>query len=305
MEFPTVLENGHPRVQVEILVCYLNEPDKCIIHEVILKNIELDLRGQCLLSASSPVSHDLDNLPIADVMFSLKALGMYAYTTDLQKIKATLRDVLLENFYAMLTGTNLAGTEFPEPFDICFSGTFPAIEKRMTFLDISIWIPLPPIGLTLGFGVGGGVGLSLAAEVCVISMKVTGWARPYAGVEAYASAGVSLGPLRAGVRLAARILETTLPAFVTVTFSNFPLKVCLGVDWVTVPLSIRLEGFPLVSILFVTEVGFVQLRLCLWKCWTKTLLSATLWKWSSPGNLTIRYILIINNSHDRRNNSNM
>lgn len=257
-------------------MCYRNS-SKCIVQQRVLSNLELDLRKHCLKSSISPLSMDLDQLPLSDVDYSLKALGMYSYTTDLQEIKAKLRDVLLENFHAMLAGANLAGTEFPEPFDVCMAGTWPGVEYRKTFLDVSIPIPLGPVVLQLSFGVGGGVGISLAAEVCIISMKVTGWARPYAGIEAYAGVGISFGPLKAGLRLTARILETTLPAFVTVTFSNFPLKVCFGVDWVTVPLSLRLEGY-------------VQLRICVWKCWTKTLIRATLYRWSSPGALHVHQL---------------
>ena len=43
-------------------------------------------------------------------------------------------------------------------------------------------------------------------------------------------------------RLSARLLETYLPAFATVTFTKFPLKVCFGIDFMTIPLALKLEA---------------------------------------------------------------
>jgi hypothetical protein len=128
-----ILSNGvQCRFDFEFAVCKRNS-SKCIYKSKILEGVDLDLKSYCLLTAASPLTWNVDELPLTDISFQLKALGLYPLTTTLQRVKATLRDVLLENFRGMLMGVNLAGSEFAEPFDICLDGSFPAIEKRVTF----------------------------------------------------------------------------------------------------------------------------------------------------------------------------
>jgi len=126
------VSDGRFRFDFEFSVCKRGS-EKCIYKSKILQGMDLDLQSYCLLSASSPLTWNVDELPLTDINFQLKALGLYSLTTTLQRVKAVLRDVLLENFRGMLMGVNLAGSEFVEPFDICLDGSFPAIEKRVTF----------------------------------------------------------------------------------------------------------------------------------------------------------------------------
>jgi hypothetical protein len=120
------------RADFELSVCE-KASTECIYQSNVLEGVDLDLKSYCLLTAASPMSWNIDELPLTDVAFQLKALNLFSLTTTMQSIKATLRDVLLDNAHGSLNGVDVSGKQFLENFDICLDGTFPAIEKRATF----------------------------------------------------------------------------------------------------------------------------------------------------------------------------
>ena len=74
----------------------------------------------------------------------------------------------------------------------------------------------------------------------------------------------SFGPIGVGIRLTAKILETSVPVFATTVFAKFPLQICFGGDLKTNPLSMALSVF-------------IDIRICVWKCFKLTLFNAILW----------------------------
>ena len=218
---------------------------------------------------------DVEGLTLGMVDTQLIAHGLFKLTTNLAHVRARVRDVLLANFRGMLQGANVAGTEFSEPFDLCLPGRFALPTKRETFFEFTLsqffgGIPLclGPICIDGGLGIGGAIGADMEVRMCLFSLRGTVWIEPWAGAEGYLYAALSLGPFQAGVKLIARILETSLPTFATTVFNKWPLDICHGSDLKCIPLSARLEVF-------------LRLRICFWKCWTINLISATLWSWST------------------------
>ena len=246
-----------------------------IVHDqVIYKGLPFDFKAMCDGSRTK-VPSDIEAMTLSMVDTQLIAHGLYPYTTDLAQIRATVRDVILANFKGMIHGANIAGTEFTEPFDLCLPGRFQLPAIREEFWDWTISevmgapIQIGPIAIDGGIGIGGGVGSFLEVTLCIFSLKGTVWIQPWAGAEGYLWAAVVLGPLQAGLRLVATILETSLPTFATTTFTKWPLDICHGSNMKCIPLQASLEIF-------------LRIRLCIWgKCWSKTLISAVVWKWST------------------------
>ena len=241
---------------------------------MIYDKIPLDFIALCT-EGRTRMPSDVEDLTLGMVDTQLIAHGLFKLTTHLAHIRARVRDVLLQNFRGMLQGANTAGTEFQEPFDLCLPGQFALPTKRETFFEFSLsqffgGIPLclGPICIDGGLGIGGAIGANMEVRLCLFSLRGTIWVEPWAGAEGYLYAALSLGPFQAGVKLVARILETSLPTFATTVFNKWPLDICHGSDLKSIPLSARLEVF-------------LRLRICFWKCWTINLISATLWSWST------------------------
>lgn len=252
----------------------LVKPDgDVLVDQKVFKDIPLDFHALCD-EYQYEVPSVVDDLTLGMIDTQLIAHGMYARTTDLARIRAKLRDVNLANFRGMLQGANVAGVEFPEPFDICPHGVFelpPITHEFFEFAVSDFFGGLPPclgpICFDGGVALHGAVGVYERVSICIFSLRGTVWLQPWGAAEASGFFALSLGPLQAGIRIVARILETGLPTFFTAVFREWPLKICTGSDLEMTPLSARLEVF-------------LRIRICIWKCFTKTLIRATLWKWS-------------------------
>ena len=273
----TETDSGDPTITVNLQLIKVTENNtdgKVVYTYSVFKHLPINFDAQCDADQLE-LPTVIDDMTLGQIDSQLIAHGLYSKTTDLAIIRARLRDVYLANFRGMLRGANVAGTEFPEPFDVCLPGSFALNTTRITFFDLSLDQLLPPgvplcVGIICfngGVSVHGAIGAYAQLEICLMSLRGTAWLQPWAGAQAAGYFSASLGPLTAGVRITARLLETSIPTFLTTVFKEWPLKICTGSDLEMIPLAAKLEVY---LSLRVAALGF---------SWEKVLISATLWQW--------------------------
>ena len=207
-------------------------------------------------------------------MNQLKMIGS-DMVTEAQATMAEARnaDAELNNFDLPELDVNNPSTfvtELIEPFTMKMSGayTFPVMRVVFFFLE-SPPIVMGPVVLILAFGSSGFLQFALVVDVELVELRVTPWVEPSMGAEAFLSASFVFGPIAVGIKLTARILETAVPVFATTVFAKFPLQICFGGDLLSTPLSMALSVF-------------IQIRICIWKCFVKTLFDMILWTFALP-----------------------
>ena len=112
--------------QAQIKLCestdIYNTSTKCMFAFDVFKDLTLDMTAACQRRDEKPWFDGTNQILIGDLDMYLEAFDHFKLTTDVQRIKSKARDIILANFRAMLKGANEAGTEFPEPFDLCLTG---------------------------------------------------------------------------------------------------------------------------------------------------------------------------------------
>lgn len=99
-------------------------------------------------------------------------------------------------------------------------------------------------------------------------MKLRAVATPGLRLLGRFTAAVKAGPFAAGLGLTAVVADVEVPVYgEIVQLTKFPLELCLGADLRVIPLSMEIDIF-------------LEIRVCLWKCFTKTLFRKTIFSWS-------------------------
>ena len=140
----------------------------------------------------------------------------------------------------------------------------------MTFFNLPLGpFPLGPVLLTVDVGAGGAVGASLRITACVLSMKLTAELIPWGAVDIWGMLSAQILMFLVQIELTGRILQTKVPVTATVGFQKFPLRFGLRMDLEVVPIAFILKGY--------IKIGIKIFG----KTIAKTILSGTIWQWSS------------------------
>lgn len=178
---------------------------------------------------------DVSDLSLGATLQQLATEGREDLATTVQVLSTRAKDIVEE-----LAGTlGLPELSYPpsgdwlqeifDPITFKISGdySFPTLREAF-FAPPDIPVPLGPVTLWVGFGIDGFIQLSIIVETELITLTVTPWFQPAVGSSAYMRASLGIGPFKVGLMLRAVVMHISVPAFVTTSFSKFPLQICTG-----------------------------------------------------------------------------
>ncbi|XP_070573761.1 uncharacterized protein [Ptychodera flava] len=242
--------------------------ESCLTPVSVFQDLELEVQGCEKIQVPGEAEFDVLGMTLEHFQRLVDLLGFDE--SEISKLMNNILTIVTSKVIDLISTKLLNDYENEfESFDIKLSGTF-RFGHQIKFFEYSYVFALGPVPCKFGFGAGGSFGVSVTADLALLSMTLTLKVTPQIGASVWGSVGLRIPFFSIEMKLIGYIVTTKLPTQAQLQFDHFPVDIKSRMDLVLVPLKLELRALVIFHInLLFKKIQKVVVDKLLWSYTTR------------------------------------